>query len=58
MLEGDYRLKYFVIQWIKEEMMFTVTITDSETDFARNVHTFGKIADSIKFIQKRLKIEH
>lgn len=48
-IEGKYRLQYFVVQWIKDEKLFTVTFTDSENNFPNNIKTFRKIADSIEF---------
>lgn len=48
-VEGKYRLQYFVVQWIKDEKLFTLTFTDSEINFSKNVRTFKEIVDSIKF---------
>ena len=48
-IEGKYRLQYYVVQWIKDEKLFTVTFTDSENNFQNNIQTFRKIADSIEF---------
>ena len=50
-MEGKYRLQYYLVQWIKDEKLFTVTFTDSENNFQNNFQIFRKIADSIGFDQ-------
>jgi len=47
-MEGKYRLQYYVFQWIFNEKLFTLTFTDSESNFTNNVQTFKKIIDSIQ----------
>ena len=47
--EGKYRLQYYVVQWIRDEKLFTLSITDSENNFPNNIQTFRKIVDSIEF---------
>jgi hypothetical protein len=48
-IEGKYRLKYYVFQWIRGENLFTLTFTDSENNFTNNMQTFKKVFDSIHF---------
>jgi len=48
--EGNYRLQYYVVQWIKDEKLFTLTFADSERNFSRNIQKFKEIANSIKFV--------
>ena len=47
--EGNYRLQYYAVQWIKDEKLFTLTFADSERNFPRNIRKFKDIANSIKF---------
>lgn len=46
-MEGEYRLQYYVLQWIHNEILFTLTFTDSESNFANNLQNFEKIIDSV-----------
>jgi len=48
-VERKYRLQYFGAQWIKDDKLFTVIITDLEEKFSKNTKTYRKIVDSIKF---------
>ncbi|MCD6366003.1 MAG: hypothetical protein J7L46_00535, partial [Bacteroidales bacterium] len=47
--EGKYRLQYYAVQWIKDEKLFTLTFTDSERNFPKNLRKFKNIANSIEF---------
>ena len=55
-LEGKYRLKYLLCQWINDEKMFTITFTDSEENFETNLPTFNEILNSIKLTKQWFKI--
>jgi hypothetical protein len=46
-IEGKYKLQYYIVQWVTEEKLFTVTFTDSENNFPKNIDLFRKITDSI-----------
>ena len=48
-VEGKYKLQYYVLQWIRNERLFTLTFTDSENNFPHNLPKFRKIIDSIRF---------
>lgn len=47
--EGKHKLQYYAVQWVKNEKLFTLTFTDSERSFSKNIQQFKNIANSIKF---------
>ncbi|GEM_PF-4850796 len=48
-IEGNNRLRYYTIQWVRDENLFTITFTDSGSKFEINLKTFRGIYNSLSF---------
>lgn len=57
-IEGKYSLQYYVLQWIRDEKLFTLTFAESENNFTINMQTFRRIIDSIQFDNSGGQNEH
>lgn len=47
-VEGDVRMKYMAILTIHKSKQITITFTDSERNFERNLETFNRVVGSIE----------